>query len=82
MKLDIPPTWRHDFKISSCGKYITLELFIPSVSAMVGYRAKRITIRAMFDAFQFNDRKTQQTLIRLLEELNKKYYSIIEIFPK
>lgn len=49
---------------------------------MVGYRAKRITIRAMFDAFQFNDRKTQKTLIRLLEELNKKYYSIIEIFPK
>ncbi|GEM_PF-5491262 len=79
MQLVIPPEWNHDFDISRCGKFITLKLFIPNVSVMLGHRAKRITIRAMFDCFQFKDRKIQRILIDLMEELNKSYHARIDI---
>ncbi|GCQ31565.1 hypothetical protein BvCmsHHP006_02048 [Escherichia coli] len=80
--LDIPNNWHHDFDISRCGKFITLKLKIPNIAEKVGHRAKRITINAMFDCFQFQDRTIQQTLINLLDEMNRQYYSKIEIFPK
>lgn len=82
MKLNVPDSWSYDFDISRCGKFITLKLFIPNVSVMVGHRAKRVTIRAMFDCFQFEDCQTQITLIRLLETLNKSYHATIEIYPR
>lgn len=79
MKLNVPDSWRYDFDISRCGKFITLKLFIPNVSVMLGHRAKRITIRAMFDCFQFKDRKIQRILIDLMEKLNKSYHARIDI---
>lgn len=79
MKLTIPPAWRHDFEISSCGKFITLKLSIPNLPELVGHKAKRVTLEAMFDCFQFGDRKIQQILINLLEELNKYYHAKIDI---
>lgn len=82
MKLVIPPEWSHDFDISKCGKFITLKLFVPMLSERVGHKAKRVTIRAMFDCFQFDDRQTQITLIRLLETMNRDYHSLIEVYPK
>lgn len=80
--LDIPKEWTHDFDISKCGKFITLKLKIPNISVKEVHRAKRITINAMFDCFQFQELKLRQTLINLLDEMNKHYYSRIEIYPK
>lgn len=82
MKLTIPNEWSHDFIISRCGKFITMKLFIPCLTERVGHRAKRITVRAMFDYFQFEDRDTQITLIRLLETMNEDYHAVIEIYSK
>ncbi|CAM6709809.1 hypothetical protein EGS82_05655 [Escherichia coli] len=79
MKLDIPDEWSHDFDISKCGKFITLKLSIPDVSEMVGHRARKIVIRGMFDCYQFKDSKVQQTLVLLIDELNRKYHGRIEI---
>lgn len=80
--LDIPKGWKHDFIISRCGKFITLKLMIPNISEKAGHKAKRITINAMFDCFQFHDRNIQQRHIHFLDEMNKQYYSRIEIYPK
>ena len=80
--LDIPNNWHHDFDISRCGKFITLKLKIPNIAEKVGHRAKRITINAMFDCLQFQDRTIQQTLINQLDEKKRQNYSKKQKLPK